>query len=244
MGTPAGHGTVFYHILPFMEGENIYNNTADWSWNSSRTTVKNFMAPLDFTLPASGLHWHNRGAISYAANTYTLQDYESCIWFNGIGEMGPNSNNHGHCDRAYTSLPKITAQDGTSNTIGFGERFAVCSVQTPTPDGNFTTRNFERIWGEDGQGYNWYAPFIYQPVVSNTKDASCKQPKCVPFMLMPEFGGLKKACNPATWNAFGTGALQVSLMDGSVRSVTPGISRETWTNALLPDDGLSLGTDW
>jgi hypothetical protein len=33
-------------------------------------------------------------------------------------------------------------------------------------------------------------------------------------------------------------------MDGSVRSVNPGISVATWQSAVSPDDGKPLGTDW
>jgi hypothetical protein len=38
--------------------------------------------------------------------------------------------------------------------------------------------------------------------------------------------------------------MNVALMDGSVRKITPALSQTTWTYALLPADGLVLGTDW
>jgi prepilin-type processing-associated H-X9-DG protein len=41
-----------------------------------------------------------------------------------------------------------------------------------------------------------------------------------------------------------TGGMNVCLADGSGRVVSPAISQTTWTNALLPDDGNALGSDW
>ena len=39
-------------------------------------------------------------------------------------------------------------------------------------------------------------------------------------------------------------AMQVSLMDGSVRSIRPSVSQATWTNLLMPQDGQPIGDDW
>jgi prepilin-type N-terminal cleavage/methylation domain-containing protein len=38
--------------------------------------------------------------------------------------------------------------------------------------------------------------------------------------------------------------MHVALADGSVRSVSPGISQSTWNYAMLPGDGNILGSDW
>src|SRR5690606_2363080 len=40
--TPSWHGTVFYHILPFMEQENAYNRCTTRSWNSSGLVIKTY----------------------------------------------------------------------------------------------------------------------------------------------------------------------------------------------------------
>src|SRR5205085_2090204 len=54
---PAIEGTVFFHILPFMEGDTVYNSAKQFSWNAKNpdgtpSVIKNYIAPLDFTAPA------------------------------------------------------------------------------------------------------------------------------------------------------------------------------------------------
>ncbi len=254
---PAMQGTVFYHILPFMEGDNIYNNTWQFSWNSTNTVVKNYIAPLDFTAPSSGVQqdWSNRGAISYGANGWALMDYfrmqQDGINGNNIDGSGQEGGYDwwDHRAQSATSLPKIAAQDGTSNTMVFGERFATCLTPNFDADGNITGYNtFEHIWGESGQRYNYWSPAIWNVIeigkASNTGNPQlCQQNQCVPWMNYPEWGTTKKTCNPGTWNAFGTAVLQISMLDGHVTGVAPGITRETWSNLLFPDDGNVLGPD-
>ena len=36
----------------------------------------------------------------------------------------------------------------------------------------------------------------------------------------------------------------VGLGDGSVRLVNSGVSQQTWSYAVYPDDGQPLGSDW
>jgi hypothetical protein len=40
------------------------------------------------------------------------------------------------------------------------------------------------------------------------------------------------------------GGIQVGLGDGSVRTVSTSISVTTWANAVSPNDGNVLGSDW
>src|SRR5690606_12564908 len=115
---PAWRGSLFYHILPFMEQENAYNRIINRSWGTSANNIviKTFIAPLDPTAPTSGIV-SSRSIISYDANSYGF----------GPEPAGPGS----AYQESVTSLPKITASDGTSNTIAFGERFARCQVTNP-----------------------------------------------------------------------------------------------------------------
>jgi hypothetical protein len=104
--------------------------------------------------------------------------------------------------------------DGTSNTILFGEAYQTCDT---------IGRIALYSWYYHAFGLDWYGNanqlmFQDQPSVS--------------------------ACN--NWRAQSNhrGGMNVCLSDASVRQVRPNISPQTWTNAMLPDDGLPLGEDW
>ena len=47
------------------------------------------------------------------------------------------------------------------------------------------------------------------------------------------------------WLGEGSGLGEgLGLGDGSVRMVSTSISQSTWSNAVNPQDGLTLGPDW
>jgi prepilin-type N-terminal cleavage/methylation domain-containing protein len=204
--TPAPHGTLQYYLLPFMEQTNIYNSISGNSWNSGSTIVKTYVAPGDPSMPGNMLTNGNRGATSYAANGFVFGD-----------DVG--GNNLPYSTSGFARIP-ATFPDGTSNTIGFGERFCICN-QT----GN------QHIWSEDGQGQNGQSPYIF-------------------YLTMPSFNAnYNTNCNGYLFGTFSPAGIMVSLMDGSVRLVANGISGNgsgynTWTYALLPNDGAVLGPDW
>jgi hypothetical protein len=254
--TPATHGTVFYHILPFIEQDNVYNSIAYRSWQSTNMIIPIYIAPLDFTAPQEGLHWGDRGAVSYGANGRAFMR-ERFMWQNGREPGQPNADNQaaGYDNNGVlawanwpnscsnTSLGKITAQDGTSNTIAFAERFAYCRhAYSVNSDGSKNYLDAERVWGEDGQNYNVYSPCVWAYL--HTEVLNGVRYRVVDPVFMPQFGVLVDTCDARGWQSFGSGSIQVSLFDGSVRGVTPGITPLTWTNALRVDDGLVLGADW
>jgi prepilin-type N-terminal cleavage/methylation domain-containing protein len=100
-------GTIFYHLLPFMEEENIYNAFANAPFCSnlgpvtgsanviSANNIKTFVAPLDSTNNGNGL-------TSYCANGLIF----------ATGGLG---------------IPAAYTTKGTSKTCTFMERFAVTS---------------------------------------------------------------------------------------------------------------------
>jgi prepilin-type N-terminal cleavage/methylation domain-containing protein len=116
-----------------------------------------------------------------------------------------------------------TFPDGTSNTIVFGERYMICGTDP------YTGQQSQHIWAENGQGAGPGAN-TYQPSIAVT--------------TLPQFLPDKNSCNPFTYQGFSSGGIQVALADGSTRSVAPTVTQTTWTNALMPADGQTLGPDW
>ena len=231
---PAGHGTLQYYLLPYMEGDTIYkdptivdqngNPNFTESYQSGRV-VKSYISPGDPTAPANGLlaGYGNRGATSYASNWYV---------FGGNGGGSANA-----------SIPR-SFPDGMSNTVVWMERYALC-------------QSAQHIWGESGQGAgpgsNWpYVPTWYDNASSgNPNDPNVYgwgQPYNVngnqTFIMLPQFQPSTSQCQPQQVQGPYAGGMMVGLGDGSVRLVNSGVSQQTWSYAVFPNDGNPLGSDW
>jgi prepilin-type N-terminal cleavage/methylation domain-containing protein len=107
-----------------------------------------------------------------------------------------------------------TFQDGTSNTITFAERYQICN----------------------GAWFYWGVSPI--PI---TKPPRFLVPGAgIPFQITPA----QNICSASLANTAHTGAMQVGLGDGSVRSLSSGITLLTYQRACDPKDGQPLGPDW
>jgi prepilin-type N-terminal cleavage/methylation domain-containing protein len=107
--------------------------------------------------------------------------------------------------------------DGQSNVVLFGEAYQDCD-------------SLGRIalysWYYHTFGLDWY-----------------QQGNTLMFQERPGTGTCPTCCD--NWRAqTGHASMNVAMGDGSVRSVSSGISQATWTQALLPRDGQPLGSDW
>jgi prepilin-type N-terminal cleavage/methylation domain-containing protein len=252
---PSRFGTVMYFLLPYVEQDAIYkspeisggpgdpNGKPPHQSNSwwSHDVVKTYQAPGDPSLPAGGKTWGGRGATSYAANWHVFRGGWDEDWqVGGVKSI-------------VSGMP-----DGTSQTILFAERYAVCgdpALQT----GNFYV---EHIWGEDGQnagprGECWnvndnFVPgfWVHLPGTGsgnrNSQTAQWQKVNNYPwaFAVLPQIKPPPKQCDPLRLQSFSAGGIMVGMGDGSVRSVSTGITPATWGKAIDPADSLTLGSDW
>jgi prepilin-type N-terminal cleavage/methylation domain-containing protein len=258
---PSHFGTQYYWLLPYIEQDNVYKSPeincnggcAGNSWNSS-AIIKTFQAPNDPSMPAGGALWccgrngGGRGATSYAANWHVFRG--------GWDE-----------DWQKVSVMRFPASitDGSSQTIFFAERYALCG--DPAYRGSDEKRYVEHIWQEDGQnsgptaqiqggggGGALYAPSFYAQSggVNHPETNLVNYPWN--YMTIPQIrpptsappGGFTAAnqCDPTRLQAYNAGGILVGMGDGSVRSVSPGISQLTFGLAVDPNDGQVLGQDW
>jgi prepilin-type N-terminal cleavage/methylation domain-containing protein len=228
-GSPAtgNYGTLYYHLLPFLEQDNLYNACgvpapgagAHDSSKASGQPLKVFQANLDPTQDPTFDY------TSYLVNGYAF--------FQG-GLAGPGDvTKVGTANVSSARGPRLPATftDGTSNTIGFAEAYAVPN-KVPYQWWNYTCR--KRVSPVDGVTYN-VGPTYFADFGANY----------TPSITPPFDPGLQPtAAHTDRPNAYRSSGLNVGLMDGSVRFVNNGVSAQTWVLANYPQDGQVLGTDW
>jgi prepilin-type N-terminal cleavage/methylation domain-containing protein len=240
-------GTVQYFMLPFIEQDNVHRAQAALhpdSWWCGYN-IKTYISPADPSAPADGFpdHSNPRAGTSYAPN--------EAVFAAGL-TIVPGFRD-GKPPRTPSPVARIPAtfSDGTSNTIVFAEKYMICG-----PSANSHAAFY---WGEtclncgSPNSYNiayqgacnrlgpnvasrGSPPMFYQSTSANGRPLN--------QVLVPQPKPSPNACNPCMLQAPNAAGLQVGLGDGSVRMVTTGISQFTWSLAVTPNDGLTLGSDW
>jgi len=218
----AAWGTYFFHLLPYIEGDNLYkygykpeNNPAGapnpggpyWVYQTAAPWVsfKNAYCPQDPTYQTG--QWVAQG--SYVAN-YLIFGYEqgprilNGVQYSAGGNWG------------FTARIPATFTDGTSQTVVVTERLAMCG---PYP-------TWWAYWS-----VNQYTPmFNYYQFGPGSK-----------FILANNAA----SCNPNIANTpHGVAGIMVGMGDASTRLVNPSITDATWVAAGTPALGDILGSDW
>jgi prepilin-type N-terminal cleavage/methylation domain-containing protein len=238
----------FWFLNPYIEQQNVYK-TYGLGWGFP--PIQTYIAPNDPTISGNGLSntW-NSGALSYAVNSYV------------VGGRGK-----GWSTVPSANIPR-TFKDGTSNTVVYFERYAICNNASgwnlgPAGWGEPPTGGQSHDYMEPGDWWDantvfWpvdialdptqinsgiYPPpaFAYTvyPVTSYSNfGATC------PTGALPQWAPLDTQCNTHMLQGYTSAGIQVAMGDGTVKFVNSGITPQTWGNAIRPDDGTTLGSDW
>jgi len=272
---PSRFGTIQYYLLPYLEQDALYkapwispndgpDNSGSQSWRTKDTgrgapngvtVLKVFQAPLDpslFAVSSDGIAWDRGGATSYASNWHSFGGGWDDDWQTGGKARIPGS------------FP-----DGTSNTIAFLERYAVCGQRTGH-DWDQSWVYSERNWPEDGslpgpvtQYWHpqsaWTSPAYWIPAGLTGGSGGHggfqygqafvdypvnKVTGVSPYLAAPQGSPSLENCDPTRLQSFGASGIQVLLMDGSVRAVSISMDLGTLARALVPNDGFPLGSNW
>jgi hypothetical protein len=260
-GVYWGHGgfvnsALFYDLLPFIEQANVYNlgqvptvpilggGPYIGPFYARNAIIKTYLCPSDGSLGGStdpnGWTWATG---NYAGNVMVFD---------------PAGNKLHGSKTIVTAMP-----DGSSNTVMFAHALQACisssqgtkyndwawypwdgsEGQEAAPDFGFATyvaRNGTVVLGPVAATYN-LGDFAIQPVGMDYSSGQSVPPSGIPFQVGPVASG---ACN---WNVTvspHTAVMIAALGDGSVRTVSSGISVGTWWAACVPNDGVVLGSDW
>jgi prepilin-type N-terminal cleavage/methylation domain-containing protein len=238
----TGWGGVLYHLLPYIEQDNLYKATKCYNSGQPVTGygIEDGGPP---GCPNSG-NCHGYVYINKVIKTYLCpSDPTSNNGTSGWAGVGSYAYNGILFPADWVGYSRFPASitDGTSNTIFMTEVYAggtynqsdqtlwwwdYNSFQTP-PSAN----------GDCG-GLNRYGPLqAWAPLITPAPSY------CVNTHAPWTWGGQVSACMCRAVSPH-TGGINAGLGDGSVKFVAQGISPTTWFWACTPAGGEVLGSDW
>jgi prepilin-type N-terminal cleavage/methylation domain-containing protein/prepilin-type processing-associated H-X9-DG protein len=235
-GTASGaHGPALFDLLPYLEQNNLFQssprdaagNYSSFDPNSQSTAsaigVKVLLCPSDPTIGADGVadlrselpRWPRWGASCYASN-YAV--------FGGRYDANGNPNRWQGAAVIPDSFP-----DGTSTTILFAEKYAVCLSGSP------------RHSYKGGSLWAWpNADATFSPTFAsfNNGPASLFQTRPTNDEIHME-----SLCDPSRASTAHSGGMQVCMADGSVRLLAATIGPNLWWALCTPAGNETIAAD-
>jgi prepilin-type N-terminal cleavage/methylation domain-containing protein len=260
---------LFFLLLPFIEQQNLVNlaKTAnnngyyfpgagwtDYCVAIGPNIVKTYLCPADGTNPdhidanSPNFYGPTYATGSYAANVMVFDPNPSTrTLITAMPNGTSNSIIFGHrlekCDATnlfgdpipfdyiYTDWDATPDQTGTYHPIpGFmWGTYALQRCPQPAPNDNTNVCYISRV-NQFGGGLHGLRNGNFPDYADGT----------LPFQIAPTPGN----CDATVLVSPHTGVMVVGLGDGSVRTVSPGISIPTWLSVCIPDSGTVPGSDW
>jgi prepilin-type N-terminal cleavage/methylation domain-containing protein len=228
-------------LLPFIEQEAVYLQFqqlgsgffAAKGSGMVNTEIKSYLCPSDTTLKLAGASLPVGLVGSYGSNALAFG-------VQSTANAGPFNLALVTCQLSGAPWPSTSVQlagggtkypsdiaDGTSNTIFWTDKLALCS-------------NGGTVWAENGSvGGVTYLP--YTPPLNGMVAPVLTPPG--PMLYQTSIASSSQ-CSAFVPSSGHTAALIVGMGDGSVRPVTQGMSAATFTQAMIPNDQTPLGADW
>jgi prepilin-type N-terminal cleavage/methylation domain-containing protein len=262
-------GNPFFFMLPFVEQAALYNSSVvatpfthvsvSYLYNSGQPTatarqvVPVYVCPSDPSVPGGKIVTNPSVGIidPFAVTTYAF-NFQVFGYFpkeSGVSPAGqyidydlqngpPPGGNYGLLGlggRGRAAIP-TTFTDGLSNTILFAEKYAVCLTSSGPPTfGPGTERG--ALWAWWHEGYVYYPRFAWQTWWGTGAGPASK------FQVQPNpWTGPNSRCDGARASTSHQ-AMQVTLGDGSVRTLSAALPGQTWWNLCTPQDGAIVNLD-
>jgi len=220
----AAEGSAFYATLAFYEQDSLFSMyTRDIPNPGYRGTqqiaISAHVCPTDPT---------NNNGIGSAAPNLATGNYALNLALFGTGGTF-------NIKGAVSPIRINTIRDGASNTIGIVEDSGCFPGFPDINPQSGTTENY--------MTWDWPAwPNAFGPYWPNP-DELPGQPNYKGFFTLPQINVDPMLADPNLSQCYHV-VMNLALMDGSVRTISAGLSQQTWTYALNPADGQVLGPDW
>jgi prepilin-type N-terminal cleavage/methylation domain-containing protein/prepilin-type processing-associated H-X9-DG protein len=245
----GGNGSLFFHLLPYVEMETLYelghdpaNNRFDPAFINGVTTAG--VVPKPANWPGAYLVKPYRCPSDPSVGQAHLTGASAGDWGDGDSCYAGNFQIFGNAKATTQSLAswinnmRLTQiTDGTSQTLMFAEKYARCDGPTRTPGGTWWARGlYPNEQPPDGLSPDFAVPNGVLP--GNCTGATAM------FVLRPYpwlNGGTCVSCNASGSHAT---ALNVCMADGSVRSLAPSMNPNTYWELCTTASGNILPSDW
>jgi prepilin-type N-terminal cleavage/methylation domain-containing protein len=230
-------------LLPFIEQQALFTglqtsyaagvNSYATASISIPGTIKNYQCPSDVSIKTA----QAEAAITFGSQPTlgSFASYGANAQVFGTISTTPGTTNVVSFSWSGGSRIPRDIPDGQSNTIFYTEKLAFCAGTAgviPGPGGSLWADNTFTTQGKAV----WVAA-----VGTNTSVGFSQSPNIQPQMSIAN----ALTCLHRTWPSNShTGAMVVGLGDGSVRLINQSISQTTFNVAMVPNDGLSLQSDW
>jgi prepilin-type N-terminal cleavage/methylation domain-containing protein len=233
-------GSWVVHILPFMEQDNLKklvdNQTGAsghyYAITYNQSPPKPFVNPMDPSQSAGA--YNDSGWGVYSVTGY-VANYEA------MGGIVNKTTGTPFILDTKKTIPGIS--DGTSNTIMYTTRLAVCEKQPcayrPSYAGSFYSI------APYANASDWYE---WMPVINYWKNGTASTGYLTgpntKFQVNPTWAGTAATCDFRLATQVGSGGILCGMGDGSVRVVNSGVSGATWWAAMTATGGEVLNSDW
>jgi prepilin-type N-terminal cleavage/methylation domain-containing protein len=217
-------GPVFYHLLPFIEQQNLYteSNKSVFNNGTQYRPLEELACPSDFTRLNGILDPSNPwGTSSYAANFQVFGSPDQ-------GDTAQNMKGGANFESKFS--------DGLGVTILFAERYSR------------NCGDFACLWAFDNSETNYMTIFAYgssdgtQGYTTNNNLGG--QPGRVGPQSLFQLSPSEADCDPTRAQTPHPSGMQVAMADMTVRTVSPGLSGTTWWALCTPAGGEQIGSDW
>lgn len=242
-------GSFWYSLLPYLEQDNLFRAGP----NAARSSViKTFQAPNDYTFGQGTFELTSASYNPFSGTPVPSWATGSTTW--GLSSYAANWLVFGDMGNPLTA--SIT--DGLSKTMIVAEHYSICKRPTGTPSSGamlwgygWQVPTLSHQWVRDpaqlaapatvtGSQYNspYWARSLF---VNNPNPVPTEWTGTKPWEFRchkrPEFGPPVDNSHPYKEQAFNSSSINILLADGSVTSLTSGITDKNWYFIASPNEG-------